>query len=309
MLQQTQVRTVLPYFERFMDRFPDIRSLAAATESEVLAHWAGLGYYTRARNIHRAARMIEDRHDGSFPEIYEELVSLPGIGRYTAGAILSIAFNKPVPVVDGNVRRLICRLHGISRPPAEEYFWKAAAAWIPARRAADFNQAVMELGALVCVPARPRCPICPVRAMCEAKRQNRERSIPVPRRRRPPEDITLAVLLLERKGQILLSAAPALDFIPGGWGLPVVQVEPWRSADEAAHNLAIRITGRPIALADPFTIRHAITHRRIAARVFRADGTDGVDRAETAHGYQWVRRANALQKITSSLFRKAIRHQ
>jgi A/G-specific adenine glycosylase len=292
-----------------MEGFPDIRSLAAAAESEVLSHWAGLGYYARARNIHRAARTIEDRYAGNFPQTYEEVVSLPGIGRYTAGAILSIAFNKPVPAVDGNVRRLVSRLHGVHRPPSEGFFWKVAAAWIPEGRAAEFNQAVMELGALVCIPARPRCPVCPARSMCEAKHRNHERNFPAPRRRRATEDTTLAVLLLERNGRILLSETHVPDFVPGRWGLPAVQVEPSRSAEEAAHDLALRITGRSLVLADAFTIRHAITHRRIAARIFRADGTEGVGSTGTARGHRWAGRANALRQITSSLFRKAIRHQ
>ncbi len=309
MLQQTRVRTVLPYYEQFMRRFPDIQSVAAAAESEVLAHWAGLGYYARARNIHRAARMIQDRYGGNFPQTYEEVISLPGIGRYTAGAILSIAFNKPVPVVDGNIRRLICRLCALRRPPSEDFLYRMAIAWIPEGRAADFNQAVMELGALVCLHNLPHCPVCPVRSMCEARRRNRQRSIPAPRRRRPPEDITLAVLLLEREGRILLSGTQALDFVPGTWGLPAVQVEPPRSAEEAAHDLAARVAGRSVTLAEPFTVRHAIAHRRIAARIFRADGMASTASAGIAPGYRWAGRADALARITSSLFRKAIQHR
>ncbi|NWG14720.1 MAG: A/G-specific adenine glycosylase [Acidobacteria bacterium] len=309
MLQQTQVRTVLPYYERFMRRFPDIRSLASAAESEVLAHWAGLGYYARARNIRRAALVIEDRYSGDLPQTYEELVSLPGIGAYTAGAILSIAFNQPFPVVDGNVRRLIRRLQGMRTPPGEKLFWEIAAAWIPKGRAADFNQAVMELGALICTPARPRCPSCPVQAICEARRRCWECSIPEPRRRQPAEGIGLAILLLERNGRILLSSTPAADFIPGMWGLPAIQVEDQGSAEEAAQDLARRITGGSAMPADPFMIRHAITHRRIVAAVFRADCTEAPGKGTTARGYRWFERTDALRHITSSLYRKALRYR
>jgi A/G-specific adenine glycosylase len=157
MLQQTQAKTVLPYYDRFFKRFPDIQSLARASEQEVLALWAGLGYYGRARNLHRAARQIVDDHGGVFPDKLEEILMLPGIGRYTAGAICSIAFNRPLPIVDGNVRRVIRRLHGIGRRIPESHFWNQASAWVPEGKTSAFNQAVMELGALVCLPHRPLC--------------------------------------------------------------------------------------------------------------------------------------------------------
>ena len=305
MLQQTQVRTVLPYFERFMKRFPDIRSLAAAPESAVEEQWAGLGYYARARNIRMAAKIITAEYGGRFPDSFERLSSLPGIGRYTAGAILSIAFNQSLPVVDGNVRRVICRLDGIRGRPAESLLWERAAAWIPKGRASDFNQAVMELGALICTPSDPKCPVCPARILCEAERLGAQRTIPASLPRPETEKITLAALLFERRGHILLSSDKALPFIPGKWGLPAVRVAGSASAGEAAQELAHRLAGRTVGLAGPLRVRHSITHHRICAEIFRADCADA--RLEARSGYRWTTRADALRLITSSLFRKAIR--
>jgi len=157
MLQQTQVQTVLPYYRRFLRRFPGIKALAAASEAEVTALWAGLGYYSRARNLHRAAGKIVAEHRGKFPDSKDSLLELPGVGRYIAGAVLSIVYGKAEPVVDGNVRRVIGRLHGLPDKAPDSFYWRQAAAWIPAGKASDFNQAVMELGALVCTPAKPLC--------------------------------------------------------------------------------------------------------------------------------------------------------
>src|SRR5438132_2793331 len=174
MLQQTQVQTVLRYFDRFVRRFPDARALAAASEEEVVSLWAGLGYYGRARNLRRAAIEIVRRHGGRFPSRFDEILRLPGVGRYTAGAIASIAFNLPEPIVDGNVRRVVSRLHALERGAPERFFWEQARAWTPAGRAAEFNQAVMELGALVYVPSSPLCLLCPVAAPSEARRRGIE---------------------------------------------------------------------------------------------------------------------------------------
>ncbi len=165
MLQQTRITTALPYFERFLERFPDVQALASASEPDILETWAGLGYYQRARHLRCAARKIVLELGGAFPESLEEIRQLPGVGRYTAAAISSIAFHQPEPVVDGNVRRIIRRLLGVTDAP-EGFFWQQARSWLVEDRAADFNQAFMELGALVCVPSRPHCGTCPVQSLC-----------------------------------------------------------------------------------------------------------------------------------------------
>src|SRR5688572_13745447 len=184
MLQQTQVATVVPYFQRFIGRFPTIGDLAAAGEQEVLRCWQGLGYYSRARNLHRCAREIVCTHGGEVPRDFATLLGLPGIGRYTAGAIASLAYDVPAPILDGNVTRVLCRLDAVTEDPRERSvvarLWARAAEILPKSRAGDFNSALMELGATVCTPRGPGCLICPVRAHCEAFARGIQDQVPAP---------------------------------------------------------------------------------------------------------------------------------
>ncbi len=304
MLQQTQVATVLPYYERFLQRFPDLRSLALAREEEVLALWAGLGYYSRGRNLLLAARKIVDDFGGEFPREMNDTLALPGVGRYTACAIQSIAFNRREPIVDGNVRRVAARLHGIASGAAEEFFWEQAAAWVPAGRPADFNQALMELGALVCVPRRPKCPECPVRSLCTARREGIQDRIPAPRRKRKPEEVVLVVLLASRPGQVLLCRQPAESFVPGVWGLPSRGVKGSSDPGRAARRFARELFHTRIRLRSRAQVNHAITHRRIVAHMVEVDGTEI---GEVQSPLCWVGADRAATLITSSLFRKILR--
>jgi A/G-specific adenine glycosylase len=304
MLQQTQVRTVLPYYERFLREFPDIRALAQAPEPAVLAAWAGLGYYSRARNLQRAARVILEHHQGQFPGKFGDLLNLPGIGRYTAGAIASIAFNQRHPVVDGNVRRVITRLHGLESRPSESFFWDQAERWIPAGRASDFNQALMELGALVCVPSLPRCLICPVQVLCEARRRGIQNRIPAPRSTRAAESVRLMMLVLAGNGKVLLARQREAGYIPGEWGLPTRTLGTKDIPERAAELLARKILRRPVPLEACRVVRHSITYRQIVIYVFRArltpeSSTDGGQ-------FCWSPRAALERKLTSSAFRKVL---
>ncbi len=173
MLQQTQVQTVIPYFRRWMKTFPTLQKLARSRQETVLKHWEGLGYYSRVRNLHRAAQQVVKKHQGRLPDTYEELIQLPGIGRYTAGALLSIAFDQPAPVLDGNVKRVLSRLFAISAngeaSAHEKWLWDTSAELVPAKRPGDFNQAMMELGATVCLPKKPLCGVCQLQTQCEAQ--------------------------------------------------------------------------------------------------------------------------------------------
>jgi len=207
MLQQTRVAAVVPYYERFLERFPDVRMLASAEESEVLALWSGLGYYSRARNLLRAARMIHE--SGRFPRSYEELRSLPGVGEYTAAAIASIAFGEPRAVVDGNVRRVLSRLSCGAEDPA-----RLAQKLLDRQRPGDFNQALMELGAEVCRPRSPRCDVCPVARYCQGRRQGRQSEFPERRPRAPRQRLRLTLALVKRRGGILFVQEN------GFWNLP-----------------------------------------------------------------------------------------
>jgi A/G-specific adenine glycosylase len=273
MLQQTVVATVVPYFQRFCARFPDIETLARASEEQVLALWSGLGYYSRARNLHRAARAVVELHGGVLPEDEETLRRLPGVGEYTAAAISAIAFGVRTFALDGNAARVVARLFGVAepvdRPKVRVRLRALGQSLMPAKRPGDFVQAVMELGALVCVPGPPRCALCPVGALCAARAESREGVIPLRGPRAPKRRVRLACAAIERGGKLLLVRRPAGVLLGGTWTLPAAQVEP-DETDEAACLRAIMALGmRPTgALRTAGTIRHVFTHRDVTAPVF-----------------------------------------
>jgi A/G-specific adenine glycosylase len=306
MLQQTQAGTVVRYFEPFIERFPDIESLARASEEEVLTYWSGLGYYSRARNLHRAAKLIAGIHDGVFPHKLKEIRSLPGVGRYTAGAIGSIAFNQPQPIVDGNIRRLVNRLHGLRRRVPEKFFWRQVSLWIPKKRASSFNQAMMELGALVCIPSRPRCPRCPVRVFCKAWELGIQDSIPRSRARSPIHDVEIVLLVIENKGKALLTSINKASYIPGEWVLPTQSLTNHISPEDVASCLCLKIFGRPITIRYCGRLRHSISNHRIQAHVFSGKGTGSGSSLSKTTGFQWVDSLILGRMLTSSLFRKAL---
>jgi A/G-specific adenine glycosylase len=225
MLQQTRVVTVIPYFERFMARFPTVSALAEASVDEVIALWAGLGYYARARNLHRAARHVAERHGGEFPADLEALRALPGVGRSTAGAILSLGLRRRAPILDGNVKRVLCRYAGLTGWPGEtrteRELWRLSEAYTPTERAADYNQAMMDLGATVCAKRAPVCGACPVRAGCAALRLGLTGAIPAPKPRRElPVRNCFLLVLQDREGGIYLEKRPPAGIWGGLWSLP-----------------------------------------------------------------------------------------
>lgn len=267
MLQQTRVETVLPYYEVFLARFPSLESLAAADVAEVLALWSGLGYYRRARQLHQAAR--EAASSGGLPPSAAELRKLPGIGPYTAAAVASIAFGEVVPVLDGNVERLVCRrlafAEDAKKSGVRRRLESAAAELLDADRPGDSNQALMELGATVCVPRRPRCGSCPLARGCRG-RGDPER-YPAPRRRREVERLEWTVALVERRGRTLFFRRPEGSVLmPGLWELPNVEAQegPAAEALSAAYGGGFRL-GEEVA-----RVRHGVTFRSITLRVHRA---------------------------------------
>ena len=222
MLQQTRVEAVIPYFHRFLDRFPDLHALAAAAESDVLAAWSGLGYYSRARSLHRAAREVAATRS---PETVEELRALPGIGEYTAAAIGSIVLHLPVAAVDGNVLRVVSRVTNdgaeISLPATRKRFLSTAQQWLDTRRPGDFNQAMMELGATLCTPRNPQCGRCPVASSCAARAAGTERQLPVKAGKAAVREVPLHVLILLRRGKLFLVRRDASEKrLAGFWELP-----------------------------------------------------------------------------------------
>jgi len=258
MLQQTQVETVKPYYERFVRRFPDAAALAAAPQDEVMRLWSGLGYYARARNLHRAAKAIVAGHGGELPASFEALVALPGIGRSTAGAILALARGERHPILDGNVKRVLARMFAVESPPDSsaglKALWALAEAATPAARVAEYTQAIMDLGATVCTRANPACGQCPLAGRCAAHATGRTRDLPVARRRAPRRLETAHILLAIAGGRVLLERRPPRGIWGGLFAPPQ-----FADATEARAYLAGRFPRAPTAerLA---TIRHAFTH-------------------------------------------------
>jgi A/G-specific adenine glycosylase len=225
MLQQTQVATVIPYYARFMARFPDLRSLAAATIDEVLHLWTGLGYYARARNLHRAAQVIVAEHAAEFPDTIEAVQALPGIGRSTAGAILALSGSQRHPILDGNVKRVLARCFGVAGFPGqqnvERELWALAEACTPQEEIASYTQAIMDLGATLCVRSRPLCPTCPLNDFCVARIEGLQSVLPTPRPKKTrPQRIAYAVLALRDDGAVLLERRPPAGIWGGLWTFP-----------------------------------------------------------------------------------------
>jgi A/G-specific adenine glycosylase len=276
MLQQTVVATVIPYFERFVGRFPDFSTLAAAGEDEVLAHWSGLGYYARARNLHRAAGAVVAQHGGLLPADEAALRALPGVGEYTAAAVAAIALGVRTFAVDGNAARVMARLEGDDRPidrPAVRTALRARGLrLVPADRPGDFAQAIMELGSQVCTTGRPRCTACPVASACRAHAEGRAAALPVRTPRAAKKVVELACVAVERAGRVLLVRRPAGVLLGGTWVLPSAE----RTAgepDAAAAGRALGDTGlacAPATVREAGVIRHIFTHRDVTARVLRA---------------------------------------
>jgi A/G-specific adenine glycosylase len=236
MLQQTQVATVIAYFERFIAEFPTVHALAEADEQRVLRQWQGLGYYRRARNLHAAAKMIVAEFDGRVPDRVEQLLKLPGVGRYTAGAIASIAYDRPAPIVDGNVDRVLARLlnlrEPVDKPAVKKHVWSLAEQLVPPHSGAgDFNQSLMELGATVCTPKSPKCLVCPVRGECMAFDAGDPEQLPVKLPKKKPVAVTHLVIAVERGGKYLFEQRPATGLWSNMWQLPTWETPPTKVID------------------------------------------------------------------------------
>lgn len=260
MLQQTQVATVVDYFNAFMARFPTVQELADAPNDEVMAYWAGLGYYARARNLHAAARQIVDEHDSTLPADVDALMRLPGIGRSTAGAVVAQAYGIWAPILDGNAKRVIARLAAITATPGtaayEKPLWRLAEQYTPSTRVTDYTQAIMDLGATLCTRSRPACERCPLQADCLAHQAGVERQIPAPRKKRQRDQRETTVLwIVDEAGQVLLEKRPPSGIWGGLWSLPEIEA----SADivrACCERFGIEVN-KPERLAP---LHHAFTH-------------------------------------------------
>lgn len=294
MLQQTQVSTVIPYFERFLERFPTVQALAAAPLDDVLKAWQGLGYYSRARQMHRAAQIIAGERSGHFPETAAGLQKLPGIGRYTAGAIASLAFGQDAPVLDGNVIRVLSRVFNIAddvtATSTRDALWVLAGQLLPPGQAAAWNEGLMELGRRVCTPRAPACPACPIAARCEAARLGVQEQRPVkPARARTPHyDVTAAVIRRD-DGRLLIAQRPLDGMLGGLWEFPGGKREPGETlqaclAREIREELGIEIrVGEQIGV-----VRHGYTHFRITLYAFYGEIASGEPRAIGCAAWTWA---------------------
>jgi A/G-specific adenine glycosylase len=308
MLQQTQVATVIPYYERFVARFPTLEALARASEDDVLGLWAGLGYYARARNLLKAARAV--RPLGGLPDRFEDLLGLPGFGRYTAGAVASIAFGRRVPCVDGNVTRVLARLWAVGGDPkkgrAARAIGDVAARLVPPGRPGDFNQALMELGATVCVPDAPRCPECPLRRLCRARARGLEGRIP-PRRSARSEPVAAVIGVCLERGRVLIARRAEGRRFAGLWELPGGRVEPGESDEEALAREFREEVGLEIAVgAELAVIRHVYTRFRVRLRAFEVRRLSGVARPLESAETRWVRLADLDRYAFPAANRKLI---
>jgi A/G-specific adenine glycosylase len=277
MLQQTQVKTVIPYFNRFIRRFPNVRALARAGPDEVMHLWTGLGYYARARNLHRAAQQIVAHHAGVFPRTFQAVADLPGIGRSTAGAILALAFGQRHSVLDGNVKRVLARYYAVDTPlnksATEDRLWRLAEHHTPRRRVAEYTQAIMDLGATVCVRTRPRCTICPLHTSCRACRHGSPEVYPARvGARRAPLKTTQMLMILDRRGHVLLQRRPPVGLWGGLWGFP-------ECIDDDARHWCRETLGLKVRTETPWPVlRHSFSHFRLDITPVPAHVLGEVDR-------------------------------
>ncbi|MEZ4332012.1 MAG: A/G-specific adenine glycosylase [Myxococcota bacterium] len=280
MLQQTRVETVIPYWERFLTRFPDVGSLARAELDDVYAFWTGLGYYARARNLKAAAEAIVADHGARLPESVEALRTLPGIGRYTAGAVASIAFGRAEPLVDGNVVRVFARIEDVGDDVGEksvvERFWQLAAELVRGERPGDLNQALMELGATLCLPKAPLCLACPVRRHCLGQAAGRAERLPTRTKRTAVRAIRGFAVAIDRRGALLAVRRPPTGLMAGLWELPGGLLEDGEEAKDHAPRLLRERVGLEVDALEPAgRIEHLFTHRRLELEVFHARARPG----------------------------------
>ena len=304
------METVVPYYERFVRAFPSVAALARAPLGRVLRLWAGLGYYTRARNLHRAARIIAHEHGGRFPQTADEWRQLPGIGRYTAGAIASIANGERVPAVDGNVQRVLARLWRIDgiveERSTQARIWGHATAMLPQRSPGDFNQALMELGARICTPRRPQCDACPVRRWCAACAGGVQAELPRRRAKRPAVRVDAVAAVLRRGDRILMVRRPETGLLAGLWTLPGGDIPDGASPAEALRSWAGARLGVEIEVdGHCATVQHAFTHRRLNVSVQACRLVRGCLRDTDA--VRWVNQAELAQLPLASVDQKLMR--
>ena len=293
MLQQTRLETVIPYLERWLKRFPTVFDLAKASEQEVLSAWEGLGYYSRARNLHKASRIVVEELEGNLPQEVAELRKLPGVGRYTAAAIASIAFGEDAAALDGNLRRVFARVFNVTEPAdsssGEARLWALAEENIPAGRAGEYNQALMDLGATVCIPRKPLCLICPLGDICQARRLGLQDQRPVLTAKVKGPHHTVTAAVIQQKGKVLLAKRPSKGLLGGMWEFPGGKVEPDESLKGCLRREIREELGVDIRVGRSFGIyEHAYSHFSITLHAFLCELVDGRPQPIEAAELAWV---------------------
>jgi A/G-specific adenine glycosylase len=299
MLQQTRVETVIPYFEKWLGLFPTVQALAKASEQDVLNAWEGLGYYSRARNLHKAAKLVVEKYNGELPHDLDELRKLPGIGRYTVGALASIVFDMDEPALDGNLKRVYARLFDVGEPvdssDGEKILWELAKDNLPKGHAADFNQALMDLGAMICVPKNPRCLICPVMRECKARANGTQSMRPVKKLKQAVPHYIHAAAVIIKRGKVLLAQRPSTGLLGGMWEFPNGRVDATR--DLVKELAKVLETGYDLRLArsvkhkihEAGVFQHAYTHFKVTVHAFQCESITSPE----AENLKWV----ALKKL------------
>lgn len=306
MLQQTRVDTVIPYFGRFMAAFPTVKALAAAEDEEVVKLWEGLGYYSRVRNLHHSAKEVVAKYDGQIPCDLQAVLGLKGIGSYTAGAILSIAFDMRVPAVDGNVMRVLSRLFMIEQDIAEaatkKQMEQLATELIPPE-AGDFNQALMELGAMICTPRTPQCEICPLQKMCQASAVGKQLELPVKKKTKPPREMQVMCLWLTGEDEVVIYKRPAKGLLAGMWALPTVELEDADCWMEAVRRLAEMEGFHFSSLKKCGELEHIFSHRHWKIQVIHGEVEEN---QSVPKEWQWIRREQLSAFAFPTVYRKVM---
>lgn len=297
MLQQTRVETVVDYYNRFLAAFPTVQDLANAPKEQVMKQWEGLGYYTRAHNLHKAAKTIAHELGGEFPQTVEEWLALPGIGRYTAGAIVSIAYGISAPVLDGNVKRVLARIFGIEKSIDDlstvQELWHKAEALISKSDPGAFNQSLMELGARICIPRNPRCEICPVNKVCEAWLNDRQNELPIRKAKKKIPHALVVAAAIEKNGRYLLGKRPEGKMLAGLWEFPGGKVEPGETPEEALRRELREELDIEVDIAEHIvTVEHGYSHLSVTIHLFRCKHLSGTPKKLYHSEIKWVPRSH-----------------
>jgi A/G-specific adenine glycosylase len=313
MLQQTQVETVKPYHARFLAAYPTVHDLAAAPLGDVLKLWEGLGYYSRARHLHQTAQTVSRDYGGRFPATVEALQKLPGVGRYTAGAIASIAYGQAVPVLDGNVIRVFARLldlhEDVTQPAVKTRLWEVAEEWLSHERPGDYNQALMELGRTTCKPRQPLCKECPITNHCKAYAAGTQAELPVkkPRAALPHYDVA-AGIIWNADGRLLIAQRPLDGLLGGLWEFPGGKREPGESLEDCLKRELVEELGIEVEVGELFTVvQHGFTHFKITLHAFTCQHRGGEPRAIGVRDWAWVEPGNVKDYSFGKADREVIR--